>query len=113
LRDIEQKDLPARRKEITYQYYGPRFVSRIMSLYRRLKNKIGYIKGENGEPMFKRLYELDEYELKGKNTADMKFSEAKEYFDIMTTMLEKLGITKFEFEKLSGSQEVIKESVED
>jgi hypothetical protein len=98
--------LPEGKKEIPYQKYGPRFVSRIMSLYRRLKNKIGYIKGEGGEPMFKKLYELDEYELKGKNTAKMTFLQAKEYFDMMTAMLEKLGITKFEIERLSVSERV-------
>jgi hypothetical protein len=110
LRDIEEKDLPEGKKEIPYQKYGPRFVSRIMSLYRRLKNKLGYINDKDGKPVFKKLYELDDYELKEKNTAKMTFLEAKEYFDIMTTMIEKLGITRFEFEKLDSKEKIMRDA---
>jgi hypothetical protein len=110
LRDIEEKDLPSGLKEIPYQYYGPRFVSRIMSLYRSLKNKVEYINDKNGQPVFKKLYELDEYELKEKNTAEMTFKEAKEYFDVMTRMLEKLGVTRFEFEKLDSKEKIMRDA---
>lgn len=110
LRDIEDKDLPMGNKEISYMRYGSRFVSRIMSIYRRLKHKIPYMSEKSGELAFKRLYELDEYELKGKNTADMTFLQAKEYFDIQTAMLERLGITRFEFEKLEPAERILREA---
>ncbi len=108
LRDIEERDLPVDRNEIQYMYYGPKFVAKVRSLYRRLANKIPYIKGEDGTLMFKELYELDNLTLK-----DTTFKKAEKYFKLETTMLEKLGITKYEVEKLTLDEKVRREAFED
>jgi hypothetical protein len=106
LKDINTKDIPVGRKEIAYQYYGPAFISAIIDLYIDLKPKVEYIRAKDGTLMFKDLYELDDYYFERKNVKDITFLQAKTYFDLMSLMLEKLGIKKFEIEKVKPSERI-------
>lgn len=116
LEDINRKDIPSGRKEIPYMYYGPAFRACVMNLYGKLKYKIRYINNPDGKPKYAKLYELDDYQFqntdpsKNKDLDKMTFAEANRYFDMMRSFIEDIGITRFEIEKLSVPEKILRDA---
>jgi uncharacterized protein YkuJ len=108
LNDINTKDIPAGAKEIPYMKYGSDFVAAIIDLWVLLGPKLEYITDER----LKKISELEDYyfQRNGKSPANMTFSEAKEYFWLQRLFIEKLGITRFEFEKLEPAERILREA---
>jgi hypothetical protein len=93
-------------------YHGPAFVACIMNLYGKLKYKIKYIRGSDGKPTYKELYELDDYLFQKKDLGKMTFAEANKYFDLMRAFIEDIGITRFEIDKLTLKERIHRAAVE-
>ncbi|QLJ53503.1 MAG: hypothetical protein Sv326_1328 (plasmid) [Candidatus Fermentimicrarchaeum limneticum] len=106
LADINRKDLPVGRREIQFQYYGPRFVSNVMKLYIYLVDKIDYVK----DTECKKLTDLQGYYDGKKDLGKMSFKDAKYYFLLERRMLEKLGIFRFEVEKLESKEKIMRDA---
>jgi hypothetical protein len=104
LNDINTKDIPAGMKEISYMKHGPGFISSVIDLYVMLGPKLEYVREEK----YKKMLELEDYYLQrnGRNPATMTFLQAKEYFWLERAFIEKLGITKFEIDKLEVAERV-------
>jgi len=107
LNDINTKDIPAGAKEIPYMKYGSDFVAAIIDLWVLLGPKLEYVTDK-----IKKISELEDYyfQRNGKSPANMTFSEAKEYFYLERVFIEKLGITKFEIDKVDVAERVKRDS---
>lgn len=112
LEDINRKDIPAGRREIPFMYHGPAFRACILNLYGKLKHKIRYVRDANNEPVYKKLYELDDYMFQKTKLDDMTFKEANIYFDLMRAFIEDIGITRFEIDKLTLKERIHRAAVE-
>lgn len=109
LYEIMDRDIPEGRKNLANMKKGTRFVASIISLYLLVKPKLKYVPDKK----YDKLKELDDYYFGRKDLTTMTFLEARVYLDLLRDFIEALGITAFEVERLSGSQTVVKEMVED
>ena len=92
--------------------YLPDFLSLVVCLYRDLKPKIKYVKNKDGTTKYSSLYELqpwwekDEKTGKLKSITELKYDDAVVYLGMMRDLIEDLGITRFEIEKLSLDERI-------